>query len=393
MFNGYIPELTLDLKNRSVRLQASVRQAGADGLLVGTNVNLFYLSGRIFMGFTYIPVEGEPWFFVRRPCGLSGRNVVEIRKPEQIPEILREAGVALPGKVLLEGDDLTHSEWVRFAAIFGNATVDNGSALLRRCRTIKTPYEICVMKKTGSRHAAVVTQFASLYEPGMTDQAWSIEMFRLMLKAGGLGLFRIAGASMEGFMGTVLAGDNGGAASPYDFALGGAGLHPSLPVGQSGVTLKEGMSVMVDIAGNFYGYLTDCTRTFSIGKLATRAYDAHQVAIEIQHAIAVAGVPGARCEDLYSIALKKAEDAGLADFFMGLAQKAKFVGHGTGLVINEQPVLGARSKEILEAGMCIALEPKFVIPGTGAVGVEDTFLVKPGGMENLTPCDPAILEL
>ena len=104
-------------------------------------------------------------------------------------------------------------------------------------------------------------------------------------------------------------------------------------------------------------------------------------------------MPGARCEDLYALALKMAEAAGLADCFMGLAQKAKFIGHGTGLVINEQPVIGARSKEILEAGMCIALEPKFVIPGTGAVGVEDTFLVTPEGMRNLTPCAPGLVTL
>lgn len=236
-------------------------------------------------------------------------------------------------------------------------------------------------------------RFASVYEPGMTDQAWSIEMFRLMLQAGNLGLFRIAGNSMEGFMGTILAGDNGGAVSPYDFALGGAGLHPSLPVGQSGVAMKEGMSVMVDIAGNFYGYLTDCTRTFAVGRLAREACAAHQASIDIQSAVAAAGKPGARCEDLYNLALKMADDAGLGDCFMGLKQKAKFIGHGTGLVINEQPVLGARSKDVLEAGMCIALEPKFVIPGTGAVGVEDTFVVTPSGMENLTVCEPSLVTL
>ena len=393
MFTGYTPELTDDLKLRWSRLQARVRQAGADALVVGTNVNLLYLSGRIFMGYAYLPAEGAPWFFVRRPCGLTGPNVFEIRKPEQIAEILAGAGVALPKTLLLEGDDLTFSEYTRLGAVFAGAAVSNGSGLLRQCRAVKTPYEIRIMKKTGSRHADVVMRFASVYESGMTDQAWSIEMFRLMLQAGNLGLFRIAGGSMEGFMGTILAGDNGGAVSPYDFALGGAGLHPSLPVGQSGVLLKEGMAVMVDIAGNFYGYLTDCTRTFAVGKLAPKACDAHQVSIDIQRALAAAGVPGARCADLYALALKMAEDAGLADCFMGLAQKAKFVGHGTGLVINEQPVLGARSKEVLEAGMCIALEPKFVIPGTGAVGVEDTFLVTPSGMENLTACDPAIQTL
>ena len=394
MFTGYSHEVTDDLQTRWARLQAGVRQAGADGLLVATNVNLLYVSGRIFMGYAYIPADGRPWFFVRRPVGLAGANVTEIRKPEQIPDLLRDAGVPTPGRVLLETDDLTHSEWLRLSAVFGDAgDAPGASALLRRCRAVKTPHEIRVMRLTGSRHASVVAQYASAYEPGMTDQAWSIEMFRLMLRAGSLGLFRIAGGSMEGFMGSVLAGDNGGAVSPYDFALGGAGLHPSLPVGQSGVKLAPGMAVMVDIAGNFYGYLTDCTRTFAVGKLPQKAYDAHQVSIDIARAVASAGVPGACCEDLYTLALDLAARSGLADCFMGLSQKAKFVGHGTGLVINEQPVIGARSKETLEAGMCIALEPKFVLQGVGAVGVEDTFLVTPRGMETLTPCGLDIVEL
>lgn len=390
MFTAYTPELMNDLRLRWQHLQKALSETGSEALLVSTNVNLLYLSGRIFMGYAYIPAAGEPLFFVRRPCGLSGANVFEIRKPEQIPDLLREAGHTPPRTLLLEGDDLTFSDHARCAAVFPGAAVANGSAPLRQCRAVKTPYEIRLMKMTGSRHAAAVAQFASVYEPGMTDQQWSVQMFRLMLEAGSLGLFRIAGGSMEGFMGTILAGDNGGAASPYDFALGGAGLHPSLPVGQSGVTLTDGMAVMVDIAGNFYGYLTDCTRTFAVGRLAPKACDAHRLSIDIQRALAAAGVPGARCEDLYALALKMADDAGFADCFMGLAQKAKFVGHGTGLVINEQPVLGARSKETLQAGMCIALEPKFVVPGTGAVGVEDTFLVTPAGMENLTPCDPAL---
>ncbi len=393
MFTGYTPELIADLRLRWSRMQAALCADGADALLIAGNVNLFYAAGRVFMGFVYLPAEGEPRFFVRRPVGLQGENVTTIRKPEQIPDLLHAVGLPSPRRVLLETDDLTHSEWVRLSNVFRSAECADGSALLRRCRAVKTPYEIKVMKLTGSRHAAVIPQYASVYEPGMTDQAWSVEMFHVMLKAGSLGLFRIAGGSMEGFMGTVLAGDNGGAASPYDFALGGAGLHPSLPVGQCGVRLERGMAVMVDIAANFHGYLTDCTRTFSIGPLAPRAYEAHQVAIDIQHALAAAGVPRARCEALYELALNMAAEAGLADCFMGLTQKAKFIGHGVGIVINEQPVLGARSPDTLAEGMCIALEPKFVIPGSGAVGVEDTFLVTPHGMQGITPCDPAIIEL
>ena len=88
-----------------------------------------------------------------------------------------------------------------------------------------------------------------------------------------------------------------------------------------------------------------------------------------------------------------AEEAGATDKFMGTKQQAQFVGHGIGLQINEMPVLMARSKEILTPGMVIAFEPKFVLPGIGAVGNENSFLVTESGVEKLTVCSEELIDL
>ena len=72
----------------------------------------------------------------------------------------------------------------------------------------------------------------------MTDRQLSVEVERLVRLAGGLGIFRVFGRSMEVFMGSLLAGDNAAAPSPYDFALGGAGLDASLPVSASGSLIR-----------------------------------------------------------------------------------------------------------------------------------------------------------
>ena len=73
-------------------------------------------------------------------------------------------------------------------------------------------------------------------------------------------------------MGSGLAGDNAATPSPFDIALGGKGLDPSLPGGMNGTLLKEGYSEMVDIGGNFYGYMCDMSRVFSIDKLNDEYY-------------------------------------------------------------------------------------------------------------------------
>jgi len=83
----------------------------------------------------------------------------------------------------------------------------------------------------------------------------------------------------------------------------------------------------------------------------------------------------------------------LKEYFMGTMQQAKFVGHGVGLEINELPVLSSRSKDIMQPNITFAYEPKFVLPGIGAVGIENTFVIKEAGNEKLTFLDETLRKL
>lgn len=387
------PALAKELKLRWNKIQQNMSDVHADGLLICDNVNLYYVSGRIFRGYCYIPVKREPIFFVRRPLGLNGTQVVYIRKPEEIGEYLQKNGIAFPDKLLLESDSISYSDYKRYETIFTPKEVLNGTALLRRCRSIKTPYEIDLIRRSGELHAKAYETIPSLYRKGMTDVEFSIELEHECRKLGSLGIFRIFGQSMEIFMGSVLAGDNADIPSPYDFAMGGAGLDVSLPVGCNGTVLTEGMSLMVDMGGNFTGYMTDMTRTYAIGSVQELALKAHETSIAIHQAIAAKARPGVAAKDLYELAAEMANHAGLSDYFMGHRQKAGFIGHGVGIEINEAPVLAPRSRDILAEGMVFALEPKFVIPGTGALGIENTYVVTADGVEKLTIFEEELISL
>ena len=158
--------------------------------------------------------------------------------------------------------------------------------------------------------------------------------------------------------------------------MGGAGADPSLPVGADGTILRPGMTVMVDVNGNYTGYMTDMTRTFVLGDISEQALRAHQLSIDICNAVAQEGRPGVKASALYEKAMEMAREAGLEQYFMGHRQHAGFIGHGVGIEINEMPVIAPRSRDILAAGNVIAVEPKFVIPGIGAVGIENTYVVR-----------------
>ena len=383
-----------ELKIRRDKIRALMAQQGIDAALIACNVNLIYTYGRVVSGYLYLPLHAPARLFIKRPNDIGGEHVHTIRKPEQIAGLLEECGLPLPAKLMLEGDELPFAEYSRLAACFPEAeVVPCGTALIRQARSIKTPIEIEIFRRSGAAHAKAYEQIASVYRPGMTDRQLSIEIERLMRLEGCLGIFRVFGQSMEIFMGSLLAGDNAAVPSPYDFALGGKGLDPSLPGGVSGTLLQAGQCFMVDMGGNFYGYMCDMSRVFSIGKLPERAYAAHQTCLEIQEAVAAMAKPGAVCEDMYNKALEIVAKAGFEDYFMGVGQKAKFIGHGIGLEINEMPVLAPRMKQELEPGMVFALEPKIVLPGIGPVGIENSWVVTADGLEKLTLGEEEIVEI
>jgi Xaa-Pro dipeptidase len=64
--------------------------------------------------------------------------------------------------------------------------------------------------------------------------------------------------------------------------------------------------------------------------------------------------------------------------------RMRFVGHAIGLELNEAPALARGVQTPLVDGAVIAVEPKLLYPGLGAVGIENSYVVRAGGPEQLT---------
>lgn len=382
--------LKTDIALRIERLQELMREQGIQALVASSNVALLYLFGEVYSGLAYIPQEGEAKHLIRRPQTFGdGSNIHYIRKIEELSQVI---DTTVLQSVALELDEVVASEVERQAKIFPGARITNATSLLRTVRMVKTPYEIEQIRVGCQKHMEVYRKVKSVYRKGLTDIDLQIEIERLMRLGGSVGLFRCFGAAMEFHMGSLLAGDNAATPSPYDFAMGGAGTN-ALPLGANGTKLTEGISIMLDMGGSYGTYLSDITRTFSIGRLSDEAYRLHELSRRMHREIMGIARPGTTCAELYTRCLELAEKEGAKQYFMGIGQQAQFVGHGLGLQINELPVLTGRSKDILTEGMVIAFEPKFVLPHIGAVGVENTYLITATGVENLSPLEEEIIDL
>lgn len=385
-----LPEESL---SHIAKIQAAFPE-GCDAILVGSNANIYYTALRFFRGYTYIPAKGDPVYFVIRPLGFEEQpGVTYIRKPEEIPARLREMGRELPATLGLEQDTMTWSDISRLTKALENPLVVNASPSLRRARMVKTPWEIGQMKDDGLHQAEAYRRFTKAYREDMTDVEWQIELERILRLEGCLGYSRVSGQLMEINLGSVICGDNADTPTPYEFAMGGAGVSPALPGGADGKTMRPGTTVMVDMNGAFNGYQTDMTRVWRVGDIPEKAYEAHRCSLDILREMERIGRPGCPAAQMYEAAMQIVKERGLEDWFMGHRQHASFIGHGVGIELNEMPVLTPRSKDILAAGMTIAIEPKFVIPAVGAVGAENTYEVTPDGLVALTIFPEEIIAL
>ncbi|MDE6556116.1 MAG: Xaa-Pro peptidase family protein [Duncaniella sp.] len=369
-------------------VRALMSKASIGAMLVTDNANLYYLTGRVFAGYVYLPAEGPVIYFVRRPVELEGDGVVYIRKPEDITLTI---GLNMPQTIGLELATESYASVMRLSKVFPGASLADASSVLRTARSVKTEYEIGMIRHSGVKHVHVYRQIPRLFQAGMTDIELQVEIEKLSRMEGCLGQFRISGSSMELYMGNLLVGDNADAPSPYDFAMGGAGSDPSLPVGADGTPIRRGNTVMVDMNGNYNGYMTDMTRVYALDEVKPLALKAHQCSIDIHKRLVEMMTPGTPAKTLWEEAEKMVKERDLHAYYMGHRQHAGFIGHGVGIEINELPVIAPRSRDLLAEGNVIALEPKFVIPGVGAVGIENTYAMLPDGkVECLTPAPEEI---
>ncbi|MFI3277451.1 MAG: Xaa-Pro peptidase family protein [Rikenellaceae bacterium] len=377
----------LELSFRWDRAKKIMEHNGVEAMLISDNTSICYLSGHIFAGVVYISLGEDPIFFIRRPVGLEDKRVAYIRKVEQIPDILNDRGYSQPNNIALEGDTATYNDYMRIQKIFKLSPqniLSSATSIIRQTRSCKTPFEIEQIRRSGVKHSQLYDMIPSIFKLGMKDIDLAAELEYHARRLGSLGNMRIFGNTMEPIAGSILVGDNADSPSPYDFALGGAGLDGSLPVGCNGTPIVGDMTIMVDQGGTFSRYMTDMTRVYSVGKIPDVAYQAHQLSIEMHQMLMDSAKPGIATADIYNKTLEMAQEASLSEFFMGHTQQAGFVGHGVGLEVNEMPVIAPRSRDMLEVGNVIALEPKFVIPGVGAVGIENTYAITEHGIEKLT---------
>jgi Xaa-Pro dipeptidase len=187
------------------------------------------------------------------------------------------------------------------------------------------------------------------------------------------------------FYGHLMSGATAAVPSALASPTGGAAMSPAFSQGPGFKKIQRHEPILFDYVFAYKGYLADHTRIFSIGSLPDDILNAHQAMLDLQSMLKKKMLPGVPAGDVYDMAMAFVDEAGYGDSFMGAEkQRIRFIGHGVGLELDEYPFLARGQQLHLQADMVIALEPKLVFPGRGVVGVENTHVVTPDGLQQLT---------
>jgi Xaa-Pro dipeptidase len=371
--------------SRVERYQAALAARGLSGALLLNGVDLFYLTGTRQNAALFVPVQGAPVLLVRKSLARARAEaaIADVRPFPRSQDLAEALGATGRIGAAFEAVPQATLDWWR-RQLPAAELVDAGR-LLREQRSVKSPAERAVMRDGGARLAAVLAEVPGLLRPGLREVDVSAEIEARLRRAGSEGLPRVRAFNSDPPAGVVVTG--AGAAEPgyFDGPVVGRGLSAAYPQGASERVVAAGEPVLLDFTAVVGGYVVDATRTACCGALPPALERAFEVACAIQDEVARSLRPGVPCSELWEHARAMAEQARLGEFFMGPpGDQARFVGHGVGLELDELPVLAPGFDAPLATGQTVAVEPKFVFPGTGAVGIENTFAVTPDGGEKLT---------
>ena len=284
----------------------------------------------------------------------------EFSLPEYIARAVKDSDFKRVG---YEAEKISNADFFKFFAPIKIEWVDASDLILKLSRT-KDDYEISMIKKAAEIGRKALGNVLEKVYAGMSEVEFEIKLMQEI---------------------KMLGAEKGWAHDDFIVASGTRSAMCHAPA-----TLKKfenGENVTVDYGAMVSGYMSDITRNFSLGRPDKKALELNEILLKAHSEAAKVlrlGISGAEVD---AVARKIISDAGYEkNFLHGL-------GHGLGLEVHETPRLSRTSKDILQAGDVVTIEPGIYIEGWGGLRIEDDYLITPDGSECLTVNDNQSIEI
>lgn len=252
-----------------------------------------------------------------------------------------------------EKEHLSVSEFDELQKAIGKKKLVPVQHLVENLRMVKDAEEIALISRAVEISDLVFQKILGILKSGISELDVSAEISYLHKKFGAEG---------DAFEVIVASGERG-----------------SLPHGRaSGKKIKSGEFVTLDFGCVYRGYHSDMTRTIAVGTPSAEMKKVYQIVLDAQRKAADALKEKISCKKVDTVARNHIVLCGYGKYF------GHSLGHGVGLEIHEQPRLAQSSKNILQSGNAVTIEPGIYLPKKFGVRIEDIVIVRTNGVETLT---------
>jgi len=265
--------------------------------------------------------------------------------------------------------------------------VQSIDSLLLGTRAIKSKYELDIMRIAGAETDRLYREkLPEILQEGISEAALGAELYKVFLNNGFHGVSRFTMRNVDAVLGHIAFGESALYPSAFNGASGTKGLCPAVPaLGNRDRYLKSGDLIYIDLGAGVDGYHIDKTIVLSYKKpQPEHVIKAHKHCLELERLAVSMLKPGTIPSDIYEEVTASVNSEYSSCFMGAKGRTVPFIGHGTGLNVDEMPVIAKGYTTPLQEGMTIAIEPKIGIDGIGMTGSENTYLVTKSGGESLT---------
>jgi Xaa-Pro aminopeptidase len=344
-------------RRRRDRVLEWLAEHDLDAMLVKSPANMRYLTGFTGEGFAVVAVVGQAVSTDSR-YAIEAKEEARGYKTVMSPDGHLAGAIKFLGEIecralAFESEAMTYGEYETLRKKLRGVKLKGVKGVVEERRRVKDSAEIALIRQAAAIADRALAPLLATPPLGITEKEFALRLQTEMLRAG---------ADSIAFDTIAAVGPN--AARPH--AVPGSDV------------LRRGQMLKVDCGACLGGYRSDITRTVFLGKPTRQFREVYSAVYEAQQAAVRAVRAGVEAAELDRIARRVLDERGYGDKF------GHGLGHGVGLQVHEGPGLGSRSKDVLQKGMVVTVEPGVYIEGWGGVRVEDTVLVTARGCEVLT---------
>ena len=353
-------------QQRLSKLRAVLRHEDLDALIVSSLHNIRYLTS--FSGSNAVCVVKQKEATFLTDGRYAEQSVAEVSKhfKRSITVLGLYEGLAkqrlLQGykRVGFESHFVSYAQYRTMKKLCPSVTFVPTTDIVERLMLLKDADEIAAIQKAVDISDKVFGEVLSLIKPGIEERAVAAEISYL---------HKHFGADGDSFETIVASGSRG-----------------SLPHARaSSKRIRKGEMVTLDFGCVVDGYNSDITRTIAVGKASRRSREMYKVVLDAQQGAIDAARGGMSAKELDAVARNRISQAGFGKYFV------HSLGHGLGLHVHERPRISALSKELLQAGSVVTIEPGVYIPDFGGVRIEDDVLLTETGCRVLNRAPKELL--